>query len=59
MSMLTPADAIVGAASALAAMHKPKNNAFREDLIQASFFDVHSAQRQPNLMAQRPDRSIR
>jgi hypothetical protein len=40
MSMLTPADAIVGAAIALAAMHKPRNNAFREALIKHSFLNA-------------------
>jgi hypothetical protein len=45
MSMATPADAIVGTATALAAMHKPKNNALREAFIHYSFFDVVRSQR--------------
>jgi hypothetical protein len=40
ISMATPADAIVGKATALAAMHKPRNNALREAFIHYSFFDV-------------------
>jgi hypothetical protein len=42
--MATPADAIVGRATALAAMHKPSNNAFREAFIHHSFFDVVRSQ---------------
>jgi hypothetical protein len=38
ISMATPADAIVGPVTALAAMHKPKNNALREAFIKHSFF---------------------
>jgi hypothetical protein len=38
--MATPADAIVGTVTALAAMHKPSNIALREAFIQYSFFDV-------------------
>jgi hypothetical protein len=44
MSMATPADAIVGAVTALAAMHKPSNNALREAFIQHSFFMSFSYQ---------------
>jgi hypothetical protein len=38
MSTATPAEAIVGTATALAAMHNPKNNALREAFIPHSFF---------------------
>jgi hypothetical protein len=38
--MATPADAIVGTVTALAAMHKPRNIALREAFILYSFFNV-------------------
>jgi hypothetical protein len=48
MSMATPADAMVGAVTALAAMHNPKNNALREAFIKHSLLKTFG-HKQPNL----------
>jgi hypothetical protein len=51
--MATPADAIVGTVTALAAMHRPSNIALREAFIQYSFFNFVRPLKQPNLFAKR------
>jgi hypothetical protein len=52
MSMATPADAMVGAVTALAAMHNPKNSAFPEVFIKHSLLKSFGHE-QPNLSSKR------
>ncbi len=53
MSMETPAEAIVGAAIAPAAIIKPANNAFREAFISYSF-QMFRPQKKSNLLLKTP-----
>jgi hypothetical protein len=57
MSMATPADAMVGAVTALAAMHNPKNNALREAFIKHSL--LKSFGYKPNSSSKRHRPSVR
>jgi hypothetical protein len=58
MSMATPADAMVGAVTALAATHNPKNSALPEVFIKHSLLKSFG-HKQPNLSSKRHHPGVR